>query len=54
MRHVLRTVTPAILTSDLTVREHWGMIRAVGFPIWYAFVPGWVVGIHMDRREGTV
>jgi len=53
-RRVLCAVTPAILTSDLTVREHWGMLRAAGYPTWYAVVPGWVVGLHQDRQAGAV
>lgn len=50
-RGILRALTPTCITSDLTVREHWRLVRAAGYPWWYAVVPGWVVGLSGWRAH---
>ena len=53
-RSILRAVTPTIITSDLTMREHWELLRAARYSWWYAVVPGWVVGWHQNRTKGAL
>ena len=51
LRKIIRAVTPTCLTTDITVGEHLRMLRGYGYPVWYAWVPGWVVRWH-DGRKG--
>lgn len=46
LRKIIRAVTPTCLTTDVAVGEHLRMLRAVGYPVWYAWVPGWMVEWH--------
>lgn len=50
LRKIIRAVTPTCLTTDVTVGEHLRMLRAVGYPVWYAWVPGWMVEWHSNRK----
>lgn len=38
-----RLLIPSCLTSDLTVREHFELLRAAGYPWWLGLLPGLLV-----------
>lgn len=50
LRKVIRATTPTCLTTDVTVGEHVRLLRGYGYPVWYAWVPGWVVEWYSNRR----
>ena len=53
LRKLIRAVTPTCLTTDVTVGEHVRLLRGYGYPVWYAWVPGWVVEWHSNRKGFT-
>lgn len=46
---MISVVTPSAVTSDLSLLDHFRLLRSMGIPWWCGMLPGWAIRARVDR-----
>lgn len=49
MTRVVRACTPSSVTTDLSVVDHFRLLKSMGLPWWCGLLPGWAIRGRVDQ-----